>query len=322
MEIASRRRLVFCGWRCLREDVFDGVVFFDAGETEVEAVDAVGEVFVVEAEGVEDGGLDVVDVDGIFDGVEAEFIGLSVGDAGFDPAAGEPHGEGLGVVVAALGAAERGAGFDHGGASEFAAPDDECVFEEAALFEVGDEGGAGLIGLAALVDEAFFDLGVVVPSGVVDLDEADAALGEAAGEEGVVGEGVFGVAGFGAVEVEGGLAFLGEVHEFGGSGLHAVGHFVGVDACFDFGVEGRVELLLVEIADEVDGIALGFHVEARGIGHVEDGIAGGAEGHALVGGGEETAAPHGGAAGEVASGFEDDEGGEVGGVGADAVAEP
>ena len=93
----------------------------------------------------------------------------------------------------------------HRGAAEFAAPDDEGVVEQAALFEVEDQGGAGLVDVLAdfveVVVEVLAGAAVGVPVGVVELDEADAALDEAPGEQAVVGE--RGLAGLGAVEVEG-----------------------------------------------------------------------------------------------------------------------
>ena len=49
------------------------------GEAEVAALEAVGELGVVEAEQVQDGGVEVVDVDLVLDGVEAEFVGLADG---------------------------------------------------------------------------------------------------------------------------------------------------------------------------------------------------------------------------------------------------
>ena len=61
----------------------------------------VSEAFVVEAEEVEDGGVEVVDGDGVFFGFEAEVVGGAVGVAFFDAGAGEEAGEGVGVVVAA-----------------------------------------------------------------------------------------------------------------------------------------------------------------------------------------------------------------------------
>src|SRR6185312_16071222 len=91
----------------------------DVGEAEVAALEAVGEARVVEAEEVEDGGVEVVDVDGVFGDVEAEVVGFAEGDAGFYTAAGEPIGEAVGVMVAAVVSA-----LDHGCSAEFAAPDD------------------------------------------------------------------------------------------------------------------------------------------------------------------------------------------------------
>ena len=54
--------------------------------------------------------------------VEAEFVAFADGDAGLDAAAGQPHGEGVGVMVAAIAAA-----LHHRRAAEFAAPDDQRV---------------------------------------------------------------------------------------------------------------------------------------------------------------------------------------------------
>ena len=48
---------------------------------------------VVEAEEIEDGGVDVGDVMAVFDGVETELVGDAVRDSAFDAAAGEPCAE-------------------------------------------------------------------------------------------------------------------------------------------------------------------------------------------------------------------------------------
>lgn len=74
----------------------------DVGEAEVPSLEAEGEFFVVDAECVEDGGVEVVDMDGVFDNVVAEVIGLAVDDAGLDAAACHPDGEASGVVVSAV----------------------------------------------------------------------------------------------------------------------------------------------------------------------------------------------------------------------------
>ena len=56
----------------------------------------------VEAELVQHGGVDVGDVVPVLDGVEAELVGGAVDDAPLDAAAGQPDGEAVGVVVAAV----------------------------------------------------------------------------------------------------------------------------------------------------------------------------------------------------------------------------
>ncbi len=71
-------------------------------------------------------------MDGAVGDVDAEVIGGSVGGAGLDAAAGHPAGETLGVVVAAV------AALGVVDAAEFPAPDDQGVFHQAALFQVGE----------------------------------------------------------------------------------------------------------------------------------------------------------------------------------------
>ena len=87
------------------------------GEAEVAALVLVGELRVVDAQQVQDRGLQVVDVDGaggelVFGGLDrvavvvgdvvAVVVGAAVGEAGLDAAAGQPDGEAARVVVAAV----------------------------------------------------------------------------------------------------------------------------------------------------------------------------------------------------------------------------
>ena len=76
---------------------------------------------------VQDRRVQVVDVDAVFDGVEAELVGFAERDARFDAAAGQPHRERVGVMVAAVVAAA----LDHRRAAELAAPDHQRVVQQA-----------------------------------------------------------------------------------------------------------------------------------------------------------------------------------------------
>src|SRR6266404_20739 len=118
-----------------REDLV-GDVSADVRETKIPALEFVCELFVIDAQEVEHGGVEVVDACDVLDGVVAQIVGGAELRAALDAAAGDEDGEALDVVIAA-------GALGHGRAAEFAAPDDEGVVEHAALFEVGDEGGGG-----------------------------------------------------------------------------------------------------------------------------------------------------------------------------------
>ena len=104
----------------------------DISEAEVSAFVFIGELLVLNTQEVEGGGVEVVDMEGIFRGGKAEGIGLAEGHSSLDTASGHEHGAGLGVVISA-------GSLGHRGAAEFSAPDDEGVIEEATLFEVLNE---------------------------------------------------------------------------------------------------------------------------------------------------------------------------------------
>lgn len=158
----------------------------DVSETKVTALGAEGEAFVVDAHLMENGGVKVVDVDGVFDGVVTEFISRSVGQARFHAAPGEPHSEGVRVMVAAPCFPRN---LSHGSASEFSSPYDEGVFQQAPLFEVGQQCRSGLVGGEALALVLAVDVCVGIPAAIIKLDEPDATLDKAAGEQAVAGEG-------------------------------------------------------------------------------------------------------------------------------------
>ena len=65
------------------------------------ALEFEGQALVVDAEQVQERGVEVVDVDRVFDDRVAEVVGAAEGDAALDAAAGQPDAEGVLVMVAA-----------------------------------------------------------------------------------------------------------------------------------------------------------------------------------------------------------------------------
>ena len=89
----------------LRKNLLDDTTMH-IGEPEVAPCVAESEAFVIEAETPQDGCLDVVNVNRLVHDMETEIVRGAIGEAGFDAAAGHPHGEGLRMMVAAERAAK------------------------------------------------------------------------------------------------------------------------------------------------------------------------------------------------------------------------
>ncbi len=276
--------------------------------------------------------MEVVAVGGVLSDFEAEFVALAVAGAAADAAAGHPRGEGTGVVVAADARLRAGL------ASEFRGADDEGVVEHALAFQIAQEcGRAGVedgAPVAVVAGEVFVavpvgadGLGLGVFRAAVDLHEADAALDESAGEEALPAEGadVLVVEG---VEPADGLAFRGDVGDFGGAELETRGEFVGRDARFEFGVfRAGFGVPLVQERERFQGLALTLGRCGVALGRKEIGDDGAAriaaERGGLVDGGEEARAPVDGAAGRQSAHVgQHHEGGQVARFRAEAIRHP
>src|SRR5262249_12667424 len=96
------------------------------GQPALDAVVVERQALVIDAEQVQDGGVKIVNIDRILRGLPAYVVGRSVGDAVFQPSAGQPNAEGVGIVVAA-GAGLVARAFGVGRAAELGVEDDERV---------------------------------------------------------------------------------------------------------------------------------------------------------------------------------------------------
>src|SRR3954470_18625621 len=113
-------------------------------EPEVPALKAISELLMIETEEVQDGGVQVVNMDLPLHHSESELIGFAENHTGLHATAGKPHGIGIDMMVTS----DRLAHFAHGRAAELTAPDHQRILQKSATLEIEDERGAGLIDLA------------------------------------------------------------------------------------------------------------------------------------------------------------------------------
>src|SRR4051812_7764360 len=112
----------------------------------------------INAEQVQQRGVQVVNRDLVFDGVKAVFVGRAVHDATFDAAASQPDGKAVGTMVTA-----RRGSLLNGRATEFAGPHYERLIEQATALEVLEQAGDRLVAGQRVFAVAVFELIVLVP---------------------------------------------------------------------------------------------------------------------------------------------------------------
>ena len=229
-------------------------------------------------------------------------------------------------MVVAPGTRVAEAALAEGRAAELGREDHQRVLEHAARLQVFDQGGRRLVDVVALVGQLTREGDVLVPTAVEELDEADVAFEQAAGQQAVGRIGAR-AGDLGAVGRQGLAGFLGDVGQLRHRGLHAEGHLVGLHAGDGLGVADLLGPLLVEGGQVVQQGAALLAVDGGRVLQVEHGVGARTQADALVAGRQEAAAPEAREdrlARVLAGALRDhrDERGEVGVLGAEAIARP
>src|SRR5258708_26914181 len=87
-------------------------------------------VHVIEPERVENGCVDIMHMRSLFDGAKSDLVGCADVLAAFDSAAGHPHTESPGIVIASL------ALLIEWRSAEFTAPDDQRILQQPAGIQI------------------------------------------------------------------------------------------------------------------------------------------------------------------------------------------
>ncbi len=141
----------------------------------------------IEAEKLEDRGVDVGNIMTILDGVETQLVGGTVDDAPLDSATGQPHGEAVVMMVATVGPLRTRC------AAELGRPDDDRVLQQPAPFEIDQQPGHRPVDLRTQRRMIRAEAGMGVPgtgrpTSMEDLNEANAALRQPARRQELLAE--------------------------------------------------------------------------------------------------------------------------------------
>ena len=173
-------------------------------------------------------------------------VGLADDLAALDAAAGHPEAEGERMMVAAGDVAKPARFSPSGVRPNSDDPDHQRRVEQAALLQVLEQRRHRLIGHAAVERQLLVEVAVMVPRGVIQVDEAHAALDQPAGQQAVGGEAVVLTPAAAAAgprlairpvdAVRSSVSFVSPLRSIssGAGRLHAEGQFVRRDAAVDF----------------------------------------------------------------------------------------
>lgn len=155
------------------------------GQSVAAALEAKSQFCVVDAQAVEQCGVQVVDVDGILGDVVAVVVRAAVSLPTFDAASGQPQTEAAWMVISSV-VVLREVSLAIHRSPKFSAPDNQRVFEKSSLFKVQNESRRGLVGIFTLFADSRRELGVLIPAAVKELRESNASLGHSSSQQAVV----------------------------------------------------------------------------------------------------------------------------------------
>ncbi len=222
----------------------------DIGQPIVAARMAEGQPFVIEAEQVKEGGVQVVHVHLVDGGFEAELVGFPVRHASLHSATSHPHRKSMMVMITTI------LIFRGWGPAKFTTPDDQRVVQQSALLEVRNQGCDGLVDILTQFANLSTMVGVGIPRlpiTIIKLNEPHTTLDEASSQQATVGKMTR------AIRLARLLRLQVNIKRRAGLRLHAECGFHRGDTSVEQGILRTHRLVLgVELIEQVELAALSF----------------------------------------------------------------
>ena len=174
--------------------------------------------------------------------------------------------------------------------SKLASPDHQRVVEQAALFQVRQQGCRRPIGHPAVNFQQLVEIQVVVPVGVKQLNKTHSPLDHPPGQQTIRSIPPRRLI-IQPVHLQRRRRFIREVQQVGSFGLHPVGQFIGRDAGRDLVIPGLLQTQRVESPNGVHPNPLEHLADPGRVLQVQDRLTFTAERHSAIGRREKPVCP-------------------------------
>ena len=164
----------------------------------------------INAQTVQNCGVQIADMNGIVHNVVAVVIRLTVLNSSLDAAASHPDSEAATVMVTTVFFAGQAA-LSVDGAAELTAPHNQCFIQHSAGFQVFDQCCRSLIHVGTLSANLSGQIAVLVPATVEQLNETNTTLGQSASQQ-TIGRVRTRLPGRRTVQFKDVTGFFGQVH--------------------------------------------------------------------------------------------------------------
>lgn len=160
---------------------------FNAGKALVETLMPNSEAAMLDTHAMKDGCIELVEMHRILSDVVTEIIGFAVGHSGLNPSSGHPHAEVAWVMVPAV-ALPGEFSLTIGSTPKFTTEDNKGILKHSPLLQVLDQGGGWLIYIETLILNFLWQVAVLIPASVKDLNHSDPSFNKPSSKERRVGE--------------------------------------------------------------------------------------------------------------------------------------
>lgn len=118
----------------------------------------------------------IIDMNRVVDGIPTELIRLSISHSPFNSSSSHEDRESKRMVITACIGWPSGPIFTERSATKFASPDNECLVQQASLFQIADQCRDWLISHAGIEWQLNIKIRVMIPRGVNHVHETDTAF--------------------------------------------------------------------------------------------------------------------------------------------------